>query len=877
MNSSMFDTQVRGVVFVSCIVIFISLLAMTGLGTVAGQEKLDVSVDIPEETVVGDSTEVSASVTTPDRRTVFESEMTIRFYSDGDQIESETVSIRDGETETVEISHEFEESGERDIRVEASVTFGGLEFTGSSRPRSLLVQKLIDGDLELKSFDTPTSPEVDEQTTVSVVPDIPTVNSDTGNAQFRLYIDDQQVATKQSDLSSVESPVEFPATFTTAGETTLKIEAELSVRDQTITTVREQTINVVLPPTEVEGVSFTVPESLSDEVRDYRETVPQKLDANAFVLATPEELYVVFTQKTPKTGEASVEGVAAEQNLQTENITFGTIAATNVSFNTTGEEIGVQEISENADQYRLEVVRVSAQYRRASSLTDPDQGSDFTASTTSGVLLANSQSAVSLVSNVGSDTRSLSRDASTEQANTVLTDPRGPHLRTASLRTKFWTDSEATVDAVVLSPQTAAQQFVEEYDRSGIASTNTDRPILYVFEEDFGAQDFSDVASIKSQSESLDGQVVETEARMHMEQISVQETLEHNTPCENRMQIQTPQGPSCVNVPQDNLLHAGVAWNDIPQSRDDGILLVGVSSHHQDSPSEFVEGRYRITGEIVSSSRFDESLPESSVLVIHEMDRLGSIDYGAVRSEAKSLIESRTDDLTTQLRGQIGEEGIVIVTDSSSRTVEVAAPENPATAEFTQSQREPVTLRQANVSVSSEVRDLQIRRSNIASLPADVSQPPDESLELLNISTSAADESVTSASLRIRVSSAAVSSEAMLTVYRYHENEWTSLGADVVEETDDSILLRVETPGFSYFAVGSQSDSGPTGQQTDQSDSGDGSSSDSSAGDEASGTVARDSDSVDEDTPSQGEDTDGFTVVLLLTSLLIFVGWQTRY
>jgi hypothetical protein len=366
--------------------------------------------------------------------------MTVTFYSNGNKIGSDTVSIRDGGTEQVAISHEFQEAGETDIHAEASVTFGRLRLSGSSRTRPLLVQKLIEGNLELKNFNPPTSPEVDEQTITSVRSKIPTLNGDQTELIVRLYVDDEEVASKRVDVDSGESEeTELQTTFDTEGTKTVRVEAELAVGDQTVSKSVEREVDITLPTTQLDGVSFSVPDSLSDEVQDYRNSVSQDLETQAFVLATSDNLHVVFTREEPVTGEASVEGVLIEQDLQTENITFGTIAATNTSFETTGREADVQEISNNVDQYRLELVRVSAQYRRASSLTDPDQGNSFTASSTSGVLLANSQTAVSLLSNAGSDARSLSRDASAEQVNSILTDPRGPHLRTASLRTKFWT------------------------------------------------------------------------------------------------------------------------------------------------------------------------------------------------------------------------------------------------------------------------------------------------------------------------------------------------------------------------------------------------------------------------------------------------------
>ncbi|ESS11157.1 MAG: hypothetical protein A07HR60_01873, partial [uncultured archaeon A07HR60] len=130
-----------------CAILILSVLALTSVGMGAAQEDLDISLDVPEETVVDESTGISANVTAPDRPTLFESEMTVTFYSNGNKIGSDTVSIRDGGTEQVAISHEFQEAGETDIHAEASVTFGRLRLSGSSRTRPLLVQKLIEGNL----------------------------------------------------------------------------------------------------------------------------------------------------------------------------------------------------------------------------------------------------------------------------------------------------------------------------------------------------------------------------------------------------------------------------------------------------------------------------------------------------------------------------------------------------------------------------------------------------------------------------------------------------------------------------------------------------------------------------------------------------------
>lgn len=410
----------------------------------------------------------------------------------------------------------------------------------------------------------------------------------------------------------------------------------------------------------VEGAAFAVPESLEDEVDAYRNNVSQDLPAYAFVLATQDNLYIVFTDQQPTKGIASVEGTVLTRDLSTNNLTYGVIAATSTSYTTTGTEVSIKELVDDSSQYRLELVRVDAHYRRVSTLTDPDEGQNITLSTTSGIMLNDPQTAESLFTTPGRNARALTRNTSTAQIDTLLNDPRGPHLHTFSFETAFWADATATIDAIVLDPESAAQQFVDEYDRAGVAHAEDGEPILYIVEEDFEPQQVDNVSRVNSRSESLDGEVIELEVRLYQEQISVQETLEHTTGCgTDLLEIQTPQGPACVNVVQDNLLHGGVAWNSIPQSRNDTLLVVGISSRHQDSPAEFEQGRYRIEGEVISTSRVNESLPAGSVLVVYTMERTGKINYAAIAQEARTLIETQTGELTTTLRPSVAQDNIV--------------------------------------------------------------------------------------------------------------------------------------------------------------------------------------------------------------------------
>lgn len=476
-------------------------------------------------------------------------------------------------------------------------------------------------------------------------------NHDTGNLNMEVYAPDGTLLETSRTATDNESlnidTVSQPGTYyvLVSGNQSDSAPYTLSLSKATPET------------TTAEGAAFSVPESLEDDVEAYRNNVSRDLQTYSFVVATQDELYVVFTDREPRTGAASVNGTVLSGPISSGNLTFGVVSATNASVNTTGTEVSIQEVSENSGQYQRELVRIDAHFRRISTLSDPDTGSNYTLSTTSGVLINDSRNTSALFQEVGNKTSVLSRNASAENIDTILNSSSRSHLHTFSFTTAFWTDAEATVDAIVLGPQSAAQQFIDEYDQPGVAHAEAGEPILYTVQQDLQPRQIADVASIKSQSDSLDGEVVETEVKLYQERISVQETLEHSTDCGvDLLEVQTPQGSVCVNVVQDNLLHGGVAWNSTPQSRDDGLLVVGASSLHQDSPTELRQGRYRIEGEVVPSSRVNESLPDGTVLVIYDLERIGDIDYEATAQESKDIIENQTSELTSQLRQQVGEQ-----------------------------------------------------------------------------------------------------------------------------------------------------------------------------------------------------------------------------
>jgi hypothetical protein len=104
--------------------------------------------------------------------------------------------------------------------------------------------------------------------------------------------------------------------------------------------------------------------------------------------------------------------------------------------------------------------------------------------------------------------------------------------------------------------------------------------------------------------------------------------------------------------PVDTILHGGVGWEQLPESRDDLIGIVAASSIEQRQLSETRRGKYRVIGEVVSTDRIEGDLPRGSVLIAYDLERVGSIETAS----AGDLIEEQSSAVSDTLERQANPE-----------------------------------------------------------------------------------------------------------------------------------------------------------------------------------------------------------------------------
>ena len=166
----------------------------------------------------------------------------------------------------------------------------------------------------------------------------------------------------------------------------------------------------------------------------------------------------------------------------------------------------------------------------------------------------------------------------------------------------------------------------------------TESILLYRVNLDFEPITVSDVTEINNNPDEFLGKTVSLTANVYDGRVSVKKLIEEET------------GSEC---PADVILHVAVAWNKLPTSEKEILLMIGASSHVQDQLVEIVDGVFKLEGKVVSAKEIDESLPEKPVLLIFRMEKVGEIDYEALVAEAKNLIEKEASTLKETLEALI--------------------------------------------------------------------------------------------------------------------------------------------------------------------------------------------------------------------------------
>jgi len=579
---------------------------------------------------------------------------------------------------------------------------------------------------------------------------------------------------------------------------------------------------VPLKAVTVSGAAFCVPETLKDDISSYSATVPEEIEtkipvkvpSTGFLLATEENLMLVLSGESDK-GLASVEGWKMPESTTLANENLSVIVADNLSIDKTGTAATISEILSNPQDYRLDLVKVTATRRHLSVLYDPDDGSGVEVSLTAGYLVKRPKQPSELIKKAIRRGKDFLRSPNKPLLKDLL-QPGESRLSIFDFENDYWIDCPAVSNGIVLTSENPIFDLLgKSIPQVGKIARQDNRPILYDVKTSLEFESVPSVDEINRKPEEYRDVVVGFDAKGHGAGISLQETIYETTG---------------EKLPVDVRLEGVIAWNElsVPPENSDFLTTYGASSIHQDSVIEPIEGRFKYIGRVLSSKRIDETLPEGLTLVVYDKERIGDIDYEELGKSARKRIENNLSTVNWTLTGFTGEPVPAIPTKPPER---VFRPTRPITVHSSRDlpsvigMAENITLRVESVSPEEPIRlgvensriselkmnlkepreDLEISLKKLRKKPPELPDPPGLVWAYQEISTNIPEEAIENAGINFWVlkewlETYGTDREDIL-LLRYHRGQWENLPTTLIDENATHFKYSAKTPGYSTFVI----------------------------------------------------------------------------
>ncbi|MDH5815664.1 MAG: PGF-pre-PGF domain-containing protein [Candidatus Nezhaarchaeota archaeon] len=624
----------------------------------------------------------------------------------------------------------------------------------------------------------------------------------------------------------VEIYVKITATF--AGD--LLYEGSTAVASGTIEPMPSPT----LPSISLIGASFAVPEALKDDVFSYRDSIPSNimkalpisLPSEAFLLATNESLYLVFAEQSDK-GLAKVDGWLLPTHIQLAGLNIAVVVAKQVTFVKEGPLTTLSEILANPEAYKFKLVKVDAYRRQISVLYDPDEPPYIEFPLTIGYLSEEPIEPLAIVRKALERAKEITFRINDGVIRDLL-ELRGPQtLWVFNFEHEYWYDSKAITNGIVIplnhSIFTLLERSMSVLGRLLKASGSI---ILYDVKTDLPYEGVQSVVELKKNSERYLGKVVKLTANCYGGYISVQEVIEHNTPCGEDLVYVPDVG--CVNLVTDVRFEGFVAWNDVSVTpkRDELLFVVGISSFHQDEQFVKASGIFELLGKVLSTKEVSDSLPDDVALIVYSARKVGEIDFEKLAIQVKDEVKGQVGELLWNLQDIYPYQKPPEIPFKVPR--KVFWPKAPISVTTPKELPEifvdrnftviidvvdvPINLNISNSIISNIsvrlreiVRNVTIYFEKLVEKPPEVPSPPGLVYAYHRIDVNIPEASIEKADVTFwvmkewLVTHGATKDDVVM--LRYHGGEWLRLLTKAIGENATHSEFTAETPGFSIFAI----------------------------------------------------------------------------
>jgi len=582
-------------------------------------------------------------------------------------------------------------------------------------------------------------------------------------------------------------------------------------------------VGVGLPTVSISGASFAVPETLKDEVSSYRRSIPEDVlkllpigvPTESFILATPEDLYLVFADRSDS-GLAHVEGWRLPQGINLKGMNVTVVVARSVTFEKEGVPATVSEILANPDGYKFKLVKVSANRRQVSVLYDPDRPPYVVLPITIGYLVERPVKPLDVVKATLERAKDLALNLSEQVVKSLLQAEEKERLWLFNFNYEYWYDVPAVTNGIVIPTDHPIFELIEKsMPVVGRFAHLEGRVVLYDVKTDILYEAVSSVRELKTNYDKYVGKVVRLAVNCYGGCISVQEVLREY---------------AGKDVPIDVRLEGLVAWNEvsIPPKREELLSVAGVSNLHQDKPFANVSGVFELIGKVVSTKQVSDSLPDDVALVICRAKKMGEVDFEKLAQQVKDEVKDRVGQLYWVLQNiypyakrpdvpcvvprrvfnpvapifvsEPREIPEIHVERNFTINIAVATPEAPIRLNITNSH-----VTNISIALKEVVKNVTIYFEKLPDRPPNVPKPPGLVYAYHEISVSVSKEALKGADITFWVLKEWLATNNVtakdVIMLRYYAGKWEELPTKPVGENATHFKFVAETPGFSVFAI----------------------------------------------------------------------------
>jgi hypothetical protein len=399
-------------------------------------------------------------------------------------------------------------------------------------------------------------------------------------------------------------------------------------------------IEAGLPTVSISGASFAVPETLKDDVSSYRNAIPEDvlkllpvtLPSESLILATPEDLYLVFADQSDK-GLAYVDGWKLPQNISLASVSMSVIVAKSATFEKEGAPATISEILANPENYKFKLVKINANRRQVSILYDPDEQPSIEFPITVGYLVEKPVEPLDILGMMLDRAGDFALKLDEQFIRSVLKAEENESLWLFNFEYEYWYEAPTVTNGIIIPTDHPIFNLINQSMPVIARFAGLDSKVaLYDVKTDISYEEVSSVNELKANYSKYLGKIVGITANCYGGYISVQEVLRE---CADE------------DIPVDVRLEGLAAWNEVsvPPKRGELVLSAGVSSFHQDQPFVNVTGVFELSGKVVSTREISDSLPEDVALVICHAKKVGEIDFEKLAQQVKNEIKGSVGEL----------------------------------------------------------------------------------------------------------------------------------------------------------------------------------------------------------------------------------------